>query len=248
MREKIILLFSLLLIPVFTATAKEKDQFIRTIGMIKQGIVAVVCMKTKADVSIELGTMEGTGFFVSGDGTFITAGHVAHGLYLTPPARQAPCQIPAIYFPNDGWRAGEQIQLTWFKIDTCTYDDGLDLARCKLVDNPFKFQSIKLKPSVLILDDSPQKEGIPVAFTGFPLSTPQPITARGTIGTYWGLPNELPPRELVIDHNNWPGASGSPVYLSNGKVIGLILKRGINDAAGFAFARTSKYIEDFLRK
>ena len=87
-----------------------------------------------------------------------------------------------------------------------------------------------------------------MAFTGFPLQIMQPITARGTVAGYAGNQEDLEPREIIIDHNNWPGASGSAVYLSSGKVVGLILKRGLNDAVGLAFARSSKFIVDFLAK
>jgi len=246
MKRMTALMLTISLIFTSSCEAKEKDPFIKTIAAVKQGIVAVACVHSNPDGTVGLGSIEGTGFFVSNDGTFITAGHVGHALYLSPPARPTTCEVPAIYVPNAGWRAGTQIALNYFKIDTCKFDDGLDLARCKLAENPFTSEIIKLKPSILTFDTSMQKEGIAVAFTGFPLSTMQPITARGTIGTYWALPNETIPRDIVIDHNNWPGASGSPVYLSNGKVIGLLLRRGINEATGFAYARTSKYIEDFL--
>jgi hypothetical protein len=248
MRLRTILLFVSPLIFSLSARAQQKDQFIRTIQTVKQAVVAVVCVQNKPDGTTGLASIEGTGFFVSTDETFITAGHVAHGLYLAAPPRQAICETAAIYVPNTGWQAGVNISLTWFKIDMCKFDDDLDLAKCGTVENPFTSNRIKVKPSTVAFDISTQQEGIEIGFTGFPLSTAQPITARGTIGTYWGLPSEASPREIVIDHSNWPGASGSPVYLSNGKVIGLVLKRGINDAAGFAFARTSKFIEDFLSK
>jgi S1-C subfamily serine protease len=232
-----------------TLTAKEKDQFIQTIQMVKRSTVAVACLQTKPNGETGLASIEGTGFFVSSDGTFVTAGHVARGLYLAAPPRQSICEIPAIYVPKDGWKEGAPtIDLGWFKISTCKGDDDLDLAVCKPVENPFISKDINVKPSVVLLDTSIQKEGSAIAFTGFPLSTVQPITARAAIGAYWGLASESNPREIVIDHNNWPGASGSPVYLPDGKVVGLILKRGLNEATGLAFARSAIFIKEFLAK
>jgi hypothetical protein len=227
---------------------ESQDRFIENIQIVKRATVAVACVKTQLNGDITLSSIEGTGFFVATDGTFITAAHVVHGFSLPVPPRQAPCEKPVIYVPQKGWEAGTNVTLSWFSIDKCWLDDDLDLAKCKLLENPFTFKTIEVKPLVVTFETSIQKEGIEIAFTGFPLSTNQPITARGTIGTYWGLPTETFPRDIVIDHSNWPGASGAPVYIASGKVIGLILKRGINDAAGFAFARAGKFIADFLAK
>jgi V8-like Glu-specific endopeptidase len=228
--------------------AQSEDQFISSIQATKRSTVAVACVKKTATGGIALASLEGTGFFVSGDGTFITAGHVAHGFSLPVPPRKEICEVPAIYLATDGWKAGTEVGLTMFKIGLCKFDDDLDLAQCKTVDNPFASENVNVKPTFVTFDLSIQKEGTQLAFTGFPISTAQPITARGTVGTYWGTGTESNPREIVIDHNNWPGASGSPVYLANGKVIGLILQRGMNDATGLAFARSAIFIEGFLSK
>jgi V8-like Glu-specific endopeptidase len=244
----VVCMFWVLNVEAGQGKAKQKDGFIQTIQTVKRATIAVACVKSQLDGTTVIASVEGTGFFISSDGTFITAGHVAHGLYLGAPPRQEVCQKPVIYVPKKGWEAGAAIDMSWFMVGECKFDDDLDLAKCKTVDNPFTSERIEVKPLVVTFDNSIQKEGTEIAFTGFPLSTVQPITARGTIGTYWGLPLELTPREIVIDHSNWPGASGAPVYLSNGKVIGLILRRGINDATGFAFARASKFISDFLSK
>ncbi len=224
---------------------KADDEFLKTIQTVKRSVTAVACGQRESDGSVSLVSMEGTGFFVSEDGTFLTAGHVAHGLYLGSPPREKLCIIPVIYVPTDGWKVGTEIQLQWFKIENCVYNDDLDLAKCKTVQNPFK-SDIKVKPLVVDFETSTQLEGTPVAFTGFPLNTAQPITARATVGAYWGAAKESNPREMVIDHSNWPGASGAPVYLSNGKVVGLILKRGFNEASGLAFARSAAFIKSFM--
>lgn len=53
---------------------------------------------------------------------------------------------------------------------------------------------------------------------------------------------------MLVDKNNWPGASGSPIYLEDGRVIGVLVQRGIgiNDAAGLTLGRVSKLIVPFL--
>jgi hypothetical protein len=234
--------------PPATPSTEGTSLFIATIQTIKRATVAVTCMKIDSKGDGNLTSIEGSGFFTSDDGTFITAGHVAHGLYLAVPPRKEQCETPAIYFPKEGWKAGGGVDLAYFKIRECKWDDDLDLAVCDTVDSPFSSGILKEKPTFVTLDTTTQAEGTDIAFTGFPLSTAQPITARGTIATYWGMANEDHPRDIVIDHSNWPGASGGPVYLANGKVIGLILKRGMNDAAGLAFARSAISIESFLAK
>jgi hypothetical protein len=225
----------------------SNNLFIQTIPTIKQATVAIACIQTKLTGEIALASIEGTGFFISNDGTFVTAAHVYHGLSLSAPPRQQICEAAGIYVSVNGWSAGNEIAVEWLKIKECRTDDDLDLAVCRTINNPFTWDLIKAKPLFVSFDTATQPEGTEIAFTGFPLSTPQPITARGTIGTYWGYGKEEHPREIVIEHGNWPGASGAPVYLANGKVIGLILKRGLNEATGLAFARSAYSIQLFLQ-
>jgi V8-like Glu-specific endopeptidase len=223
------------------------DELLRQIQISKRTIVAVSCMQKQQNQVPKAISIEGTAFFVSVDGTFVTAGHVAHGLYLDVPTR--PCDFPVVYVPTEGWNVnGGSIHMRYIPIDTCQYDDDLDLAACGVKENPFKSLEIKVKPLAVTFDTSRRQDGEIAAFTGFPLASTVPITAVATIATYWGREGEADLREIILDHNNWPGASGSPVYLANGKVIGLILKRGMNDAVGLAFARSAVFIKGFLDK
>jgi hypothetical protein len=246
MKIKIFLLLSIIALVSRSLEAAPKDPFAKATETIKRAAVAVACGEQTGPSELSLTSVEGSGFFVSADGTFLTAAHVARGLYLTAPPRPKPCQVSVIYFPLDGWKSGVDVELLYFKINTCSWDDGLDLAKCKTVDNPFLDKRIKLKPLTVIFEASIQKEGTAIAFTGFPLGIIQPVTVHGTVAGYLGVTGEPSPREMILDHNNWPGASGSPVYLSNGKVVGLILLRGINDAVGFAYARSGEYLSKFL--
>lgn len=228
--------------------ARHKDEFRKTIQTVQRSVAAVACLQKETRQSVSIASIEGTGFFVSRDGTFLTAGHIAHGLYLGSPPRQKACEIPAIYVPNAGWRKASEtnleIELRWFKIANCAYDDDLDLAKCKTLLNPFTSSEITKKPIVVDLATSVPGEGTPIAFTGFPFNTFQPVTARARIGAYGGAQNEATPKEIVIDHSNWPLASGAPVYLSNGKVVGIILDRESNEASGLAFERSAAFIKN----
>lgn len=207
---------------------------------IKTAVVAIACAEKISDAQRKLKSIEGTGFFVSNDGMFLTAGHV--GRNLQTPA----CGTPVIFFPSAGWHNGPFVEAIWFDIKDCYYDASLDLAKCRTIQNPFTTDALKIKPTTVSFQTSVPKEGTEVGFVGFPLQLVRPVVARATVAGYRGNPGESSPREIIIDHNNWPGMSGAPVYLENGKVIGLILKRGANDAVGLAFARSSEFILPFL--
>ena len=47
---------------------------------------------------------------------------------------------------------------------------------------------------------------------------------RGFTAAYRDIRDDRGPRELVVDKTTWPGASGSPIYLENGMVIGILLQ------------------------
>jgi hypothetical protein len=99
---------------------------------------------------------------------------------------------------------------------------------------------------VVIADYRPQ-DGTPVAFTGFPLGTVEPLSSRCNIATYRGAIDTDGSREFVLDKGTWPGASGSPVYDDEGAVIGIMLARGLADSIGTSFGRPSHFILKFLR-
>jgi hypothetical protein len=46
--------------------------------------------------------------------------------------------------------------------------------------------------------------------------------------------------DLILDHAAWAGGSGSPVYLSDGRVVGILLARGTDEGAGVALVRPSE--------
>jgi hypothetical protein len=76
-------------------------------------------------------------------------------------------------------------------------------------------------------------DGTSVFFTGFPLQATDPITSIGAIAGYSAGDSYS---TVFIDKNAWPGASGSPIYLLDGKTaIGMVTRTGTGDSAGLSF-------------
>jgi hypothetical protein len=225
----------------------EQGLFVNAISNIKHSIAPVVCVQTHPTGDWDLRSIEGTAFFVAADGSFITPNHVLDGLTL--PNRQIPCPSPAIYVPERGdWRvdvASFRIHYALFLTQTCKRDAQLDIAFC----TPFPGGMIlpggaPLKVSPVEFDNDPPRDGSPIAFSGFPLSSPVPISAMGSVASYQG--NSQGIYTMVIDRAAWPGASGSPIYLPNGHVIGIILARGTGDGTGLAYGRIARFVSTFL--
>jgi hypothetical protein len=226
--------------------AGDAGTFTKAIEQAKQFVVPVVCYGFNRDTQIPyLISVEGTGFFVSGDSRVITAGHV--GAAILKRNRIPTCAIAGIYVPIEGWDSSSaEVRIRYVPITDCLVGNSLDIAVCYLAENLAEDTSIKKQPTAADLDSSIFPDGTPMAFTGFPLSFVQPITSQGIIGAYRGSAAALGPTELVVDKNAWPGASGSPIFEINGRVIGMIIQRGSDEAAGLAFAIPSAVVKKFL--
>jgi len=205
----------------------------------------VLSILINPDKSGRVVSIEGTGFFVSVDGTFLTADHVIENIV----SRQLKnlCPLPAVYIPKSGWIMGAPtftIDFFFFNVQGCTRDKKLDLAVCKSPRDIKRTMPSGATP--VVFETSIQPDGTPIAFTGFPLQHTFPLSSIGTVSGYMMVRDERGPREIVMDKAAWPGASGSPIYLENGKVIGIILLRGIGEGAGRAIGRPSRFIQDVL--
>ena len=231
---------------VVPAWGGESSGFIKAIESAKQFVVPIVCFGKNPDTKEPfLISVEGTGFFVTGDRRVITAGHAARS--ISAQQRIPSCAIPAIYLPTEGWDSSKpSVAIRYIPIGPCIAGDTLDIGACDLSEDLATDSSLKVRPKASELDGTIYPDGTPVAFTGFPLSFVQPITSQGIIGTYRGPNVTLGPTELVIDKNAWPGASGSPVYGVDGKVLGIVVQRGFSDASGLAFAIPGRAIMKFL--
>jgi V8-like Glu-specific endopeptidase len=102
----------------------------------------------------------------------------------------------------------------------------------------------RLRPVPVEIDGAARPDGSAIAVTGYPLSSLLPITSRGFIGGY--ATDALGTSQMVLDRAAWPGGSGSPVYDSQGKVLGLVSQAGEGLASGISFARASSTIVRFL--
>jgi hypothetical protein len=68
------------------------------------------------------------------------------------------------------------------------------------------------------------------------------MTARGHVAMY------VARDELIVDQSAWPGVSGCPVYVADGRVIGMLIQRGIGEGTGRAIVRTTASIQEFVVK
>ncbi len=212
---------------------------VETIDQIKRVTVPVVCGASLPDGSLKVTSTIGSAFFINKEGYFMTAGHVLDD-WDKIDRRSGDC-FPVLYVPKEGWQNLEAVR--WLRFRDCIRSSDVDIAVCKPIDNPFQLHDIKQKIGFATFTSQPLPDGTPVAFTGFPLESLRPITSLGDIAS-----SDRNSHRVIIDRSAWPGASGSPVYLDDGRVIGVLIKRGTNDASGLAYALTTEAIFDFLNK
>ena len=221
--------------------SSSTEAFILTIDQVKTSVVPILCGKFDENNQFAVQLIDGTGFFVDDKGDFLTAAHVIADLKVVSTARPTPC-VMAIYVPNDGWqRDAVTFSSRWYAFGNCILDTSLDLAVCKTIG------TISTPVHPLVVEDLRPPDGSPVAFTGFPLGSIEPVSSRCDIAAMRGATDAEGSRELVLDKGTWPGASGSPIYTQDGVVVGIMLARGIADNTGTAYGRPSHFIVKFLR-
>ncbi len=220
--------------------------FSDTIQRIKRAIIPMVCAVRDGNRATNL-SVEGTGFFVKGDGTFVTADHVIAGMIATN--RRTPCPLTAFYLPQAGnWSAIRErptfeTDYYFFNTQDCIRDAVLDLARCRSLRDVASGHDVA---SVIFKTDF-LDDGELIAFTGFPLQFQVPISSIADVAGYSDAANDnLGPRTIVIDTIAWPGASGSPIYTIDGKVVGMVRARGTGDGEGLSYGRPARFIQQFL--
>jgi len=243
---RVVRLVALLLLFVFLsnllalAQRSSTDAFMLSIERIKRSVVPILCGQVDQRGQFSVQLIDGTGFFVD-EQHFLTAAHVINDLKTVNPKRSVPC-VMAIYVPLNGWeREAINFDAQWFKFTDCAIDDALDVAVC----NPVIKITAKVYP--LAFRDFRPPDGSPVAFTGFPLGSIEPLSSRCNISTYRNVIDTEGSRQVMLDKGTWPGASGSPIYDSTGRVLGIMLARGIDDSTGTAFGLPSHFIIMFLR-
>jgi len=222
---------------------RTADPFILTIESMKHSVVPVICLDGDGP-KVTVQDLEGTAFFISSTGDFLTAAHVIDGIQ----SHAHSCAVTAIYIPSDEWEPQRpQETFAWypFAVADCVVHRDLDVAKCK----PFtdlslgtEASSFKIRP--VQFEWASQPDGTLIAFTGFPLESRDPLTSRGGIAAYQRRSTDG--LDLIIDQTAWPGASGSPVYLSDGRVVGILLARGAGEGAGTAVVRPAQFLRRFV--
>jgi V8-like Glu-specific endopeptidase len=107
---------------------------------------------------------------------------------------------------------------------------------------------LKENITIVAFDLQTWPEGTAIAFTGFPLESKSPVTSKGDIAGFGAITETIAAFDYSIDRAAWPGASGSPLYLSNGRVIGIVRAAGENLGSGISYARSAAVISNFLSK
>ena len=232
------------IVAVPARAASGPSGFTGAIQAMKRSVIPIACISVNGTVAETL-TVEGTGFFVAADGTFITANHVIEG--MISPTRKAPCPHAAFYLPQTGgWSSAESTfrsDYYVFHANECKRDADLDIARCRSI-RPVEAVH-KIIP--VAFETTVQPDGTPIGFTGFPLHFHIPLSSVGNISGFVETRDDgRGPRSIIMDKEAWPGASGSPLYLANGKVVGLLRQRGINDGTGRTIGTPSRLIREFL--
>jgi S1-C subfamily serine protease len=220
------------------------DPFIAAVETMKRSVVSVDCVMVHG-AEAEILQRAGSAFFTSGAGDFLTAAHVI----LAMQGDKLLCPAAAITAPRDGWRPEARDEpRVWFPFNTsgCRIDHDSDVAACRLNED---LSGSKLKAWIapVKFEWSIPSDGTQVAATGFPLSVRDPATVRAAVAAYripWQ--NDKPIPELVLDRAAWPGYSGAPVYLSDGRVIGILIAGGPDETPGMAIARPASSIRELL--
>jgi V8-like Glu-specific endopeptidase len=231
--------------PTSTAPANTAmDPFVGAAETMKRSVAPVVCMVMQG-AEAKILYPAGSAFFISGAGDFLTAAHVIRDIQKG----ERPCPISAITIPLDDWRPDARDEgVAWFPFNTsgCRINNDSDLAACRLTDDISR-SKLKSKIAPVKFEWSIPSDGTQVAMTGFPMNARDPMTLRAALSGYlipWQ--DEKPIPELVLDRTAWPGYSGSPVYLSDGRVIGILIAVAKDEALGMTIARPVSLVREWL--
>lgn len=251
------------------AVAQAQDPFLAAIRVMKRSVAPVMCFRallpqaTRApqpSVAANVPApaqpnavplpppqfepiVDATAFFLSSRGDFITAGHAVAD--FRPGRPFAGCSM-AIWFESPIDQAGNYSAQAFFvSADDCVVDTSLDIARCRTKDDLRIMGGGRFAPDPVEIAAGQRDDGSAVAITGFPLNNTTPITSRGYVGAY--VPPAPQSPRMAIDRAAWPGGSGSPVYDSRARVVGILLVAGEGAASGISYACTADAILGFLK-
>ncbi len=152
------------------------------------------------------GPFTGTGFAVTSDGMIITSRHLVQNT-----TGDRATKIVVLFGNTHSWVPAHLVRVS----------DSADVAIVK-TDTPGPFPAVQG-----IASSAAPRVGAPVSVIGFPLGVELPmdgsgsaLTARSTLAA--GMVSKALPELLQIDSFAAEGSSGSPVFDSNGRVIGVV--------------------------
>jgi S1-C subfamily serine protease len=226
----------------------EIPSFVQAVEEVKRSIFPIVFgMKQEGNrATIRSDKLVGTGFFVGEEGYFVTAGHI--GSDLQNAAKTEPPVRGFILVPESHWgRGGQEFFVRSFPFRVVRIDEQNDLALCKTDENPFSHEATKDYVRSVALEEAVPPDGTAVAFTGFPRKKNAPFSAQGIVAAY---SNSTGPEQsgLLIEVHaaSWKGNSGSPLFLSDGRVVGLVTGVSNHWEREITAARPAKLIKALL--
>jgi hypothetical protein len=214
------------------------------IELAKSTVAPVVCMVRDVATGTQMIRFRiiGTAFMIEKRATFVTANHVISDILAAP--LKDVC-LPGITFPVGGWKRDPQQTVQWFAFNAgdCKVNARFDVAVCMTAEDMVtKHPDIGF--GLATISTQRPADGASIFFTGFPLQATDPITSIGAVA---GYPADDGYATVIIDKNAWPGASGSPIFLSDGKtVIGMVTRTGTGEAGGLSFGIAGEKISAIL--
>jgi Trypsin-like peptidase domain len=236
---KFLLLFAAALAPCVSFGQSVADS--QAVEEARKVVVPIVCVvRDRNDKRIVRYRTVGTGFLVDVAGTFVTALHVIDS--FSDQTQKTTCQ-GGITFSTGEAKARENGQwsalpksewerppkdVKWFPVDFATCDRSVefDVAVCKTMRD---LTAEPVSHGIAIVSVERPPTGTSVFFIGFSLQATNPVVRTGDV-------KKFAVTNIYIDKPAWPGASGSPIFLPDGKqVVGMITKTGIENSAGSSF-------------
>lgn len=254
MRRAIVVVISILAVamwaelPSNAVPAQTTDPFINTIAQMKRSVAPIAC-----ELAGRVAENVGTGFFISDHGDFVTALHVVT-------TQKNVCRY-TIDVPVGGWQPEAIKVLSQPLPFTCVSHPDFDVAVCQVTMDIRRMANIGITP--VEFEPDVQRDGTAVAVTGFPNKELQPVTVRTSVAQYgtFGVrpegadPATTPPSRsiagarLTFAAAYWPGMSGAPIYLADGRVIGVALRSGTGATnAGLSYGIRASYIVPLVQR
>lgn len=255
LRRQLILAAAILL-PAAAAIvpAARADRLVETIERIKPGVVGV---GTYLEIRRPPSKLLGTGFAVADGRHFLTNNHVLPRL-IDNRRREYYCIFVG---------TGHRVRIVSVKV--VARDEAHDVAILRA-------DASEAVPPLSLGDDTTAKEGMSIAFTGFPIGAVlglYPVTHRGTISARTPIAIPQPDMKTLdlqmikrlrgafdvfqLDATAYPGNSGSPLYdIETGAVVGIVSsvfvkaskESVLSEPSGISYAIPIRHALALLRK